>query len=157
MKKKILSVLLALTMVASLAACDNNGGESKESTSGAPSIDASKMEEAAQAGADFENGKFKETKLKLFQDDNRYYITKCTGILDINTSTEDEPAEDENSSATLSVRTVVLNNLKSLKSDDDTSKEVADAGAKYELTKKNNKAVKIIDKAKFESVSHTAA
>ena len=61
MKKKILSVLLALTMVASLAACDN-GGESKESTSGAPSIDASKMEEAAQAGADFENGKFKETK-----------------------------------------------------------------------------------------------
>ncbi|MBR3468138.1 MAG: extracellular solute-binding protein [Lachnospiraceae bacterium] len=62
MKKKILSVLLALTMVASLAACDNNGGESKESTSGAPSIDASKMEEAAQAGADFENGKFNETK-----------------------------------------------------------------------------------------------
>ena len=104
-----------------------------------------------------DSGNFKETKLKLFQDDSRYYITKCTGILDINTSTEDEPAEDENSSATLSVRTVVLNNLKSLKSDDDTSKEVADAGAKYELTKKNNKAVKIIDKAKFESVSHTAA
>ena len=63
MKKKILSVLLALTMVASLAACDNGGKASEESSSsGAPSIDASKMEEAAQAGADFENGKFKETK-----------------------------------------------------------------------------------------------
>ncbi|MBP5670041.1 MAG: extracellular solute-binding protein [Lachnospiraceae bacterium] len=63
MKKKILSVLLAMTMVASLAACDNGGKASEESSSsGAPSIDASKMEEAAQAGADFENGKFKETK-----------------------------------------------------------------------------------------------
>ncbi|MCR5499389.1 MAG: extracellular solute-binding protein [Acetatifactor sp.] len=63
MKKKILSVLLALTMVASLAACDNGGKASEESSSsGAPSIDASKMEEAEKAGADFENGKFKETK-----------------------------------------------------------------------------------------------
>ena len=61
MKKKILSVLLALTMVASLAACDNGGSASQEST-GAPSIDASKMEEAKEAGKDFENGKFKETK-----------------------------------------------------------------------------------------------
>jgi len=61
MKKKILSVLLALTMVASLAACDNGGNASEEST-GAPSIDASKIEEAKEAGKDFENGKFKETK-----------------------------------------------------------------------------------------------
>ncbi|MBO4750532.1 MAG: extracellular solute-binding protein [Lachnospiraceae bacterium] len=61
MKKKILSVLLAMTMVASLAACGKGGNASEEST-GAPSIDASKIEEAKEAGKDFENGKFKETK-----------------------------------------------------------------------------------------------
>ncbi|MBO4364294.1 MAG: hypothetical protein J5912_07940 [Clostridia bacterium] len=104
-----------------------------------------------------DSGNFKETKLKLFEDDTRYYITKCTGILDINTSTEDEPAEDEDSSATLCVRSVVLNTLKALKSDDDTSKEVADGGAKYQLAKKNNKAIKIIDDAKFASVTPVTA
>ena len=59
MKKKILSVLLACTMVASLAAC---GGGSGENESESASISESKIEEAKQAGADFENGKFKETK-----------------------------------------------------------------------------------------------
>ena len=58
MKKKILSVLLACTMVASLAACGGSGKIDSESAS----INESKVEEAKQAGADFENGKFKETK-----------------------------------------------------------------------------------------------
>jgi putative aldouronate transport system substrate-binding protein len=60
MKKKILSVLLACSMVASMAACGGEGGESNEG--GSTSISESKVAEAKQAGADFENGKFKETK-----------------------------------------------------------------------------------------------
>ena len=60
MKKKILSILLACSMVASLAACD--GGDSGEDTGDVSSIQESKAEVAKQAGADFENGKFKETK-----------------------------------------------------------------------------------------------
>ncbi|MBP5265084.1 MAG: extracellular solute-binding protein [Lachnospiraceae bacterium] len=60
MKKKILSILLACSMVASLAACD--GGDSGEDTGDVSAVQESKAEEAKKAGADFENGKFKETK-----------------------------------------------------------------------------------------------
>ncbi|MCR5461277.1 MAG: extracellular solute-binding protein [Acetatifactor sp.] len=60
MKKKILSILLACSMVASLAACDGDG--SGEDTGDVSSIQESKAEVAKQAGAEFENGKFKETK-----------------------------------------------------------------------------------------------
>ena len=59
MKKKILSILLACSMVASLAACSGDGGEDAGDAS---SVQESKAEEAKKAGADFENGKFKETK-----------------------------------------------------------------------------------------------
>ena len=51
MKKKILSILLVCSMAASMAACGGNGsGESKADP------------EVQKAAADFENGKFKETK-----------------------------------------------------------------------------------------------
>ncbi len=60
MKKKILSILLACSMVASLAACD--GGDGGEDTGDVSAVQESKAEEAKKAGADFENGKFKETK-----------------------------------------------------------------------------------------------
>ncbi|MBR4731615.1 MAG: extracellular solute-binding protein [Lachnospiraceae bacterium] len=60
MKKKILSILLACSMVASLAACD--GGDSGEDGGDVSAVQESKAEEAKKAGADFENGKFKETK-----------------------------------------------------------------------------------------------
>ncbi len=51
MKKKILSILLVCSMAASMAACGGNGsGDSKADP------------EVQKAAADFENGKFKETK-----------------------------------------------------------------------------------------------
>ncbi|MBQ9490452.1 MAG: extracellular solute-binding protein [Lachnospiraceae bacterium] len=51
MKKKILSILLVCSMAATMAACGGNGsGESKADP------------EVQKAAADFENGKFKETK-----------------------------------------------------------------------------------------------
>ena len=53
MKKKILSVLLAFTMVASLAACDSGSGSGNGGSGNA---------DVKKAAADFENGKFKETK-----------------------------------------------------------------------------------------------
>lgn len=59
MKKKILSILLACSMVASLAACTSDGGDDAGDAS---AVQESKAEEAKKAGADFENGKFKETK-----------------------------------------------------------------------------------------------
>ena len=59
MKKRILSILLACTMVASLSACTSDGGDDVGDVS---AVQESKAQEAKQAGADFENGKFKETK-----------------------------------------------------------------------------------------------
>ena len=59
MKKKVVSILLACSMIATMAACDNGGEDESAQNS---SISESKAEEAKQAGADFENGKFKETK-----------------------------------------------------------------------------------------------
>ena len=51
MKKKILSLLLVCTMAASMAACGGNDNGGK--------VDP----EVKKAAADFENGKFKETKV----------------------------------------------------------------------------------------------
>jgi putative aldouronate transport system substrate-binding protein len=59
MKKKVVSILLACSMIATMAACDKGGDDESAQNS---SISESKAEEAKQAGADFENGKFKETK-----------------------------------------------------------------------------------------------
>lgn len=92
-----------------------------------------------------DNGKFKETKLKLFEDDDNFYVVKVTGILDLNTSTEepaeksedDEDAEEEE----LSVRQTVINDLKAVKSVDDIEKLVADAGDKYALKGRKDKVV----------------
>ena len=96
-----------------------------------------------------ENGAFKETEIKLFEDDEYFYITKCTGILDIDTSTEEEPAEDAEDDAELSVRAEVINTLKAVRSDDDIKKEVADAGAKYEMKNVKKRVVKIVREKVF--------
>lgn len=104
-----------------------------------------------------ENGAFKETELKLFEDDSYFYITKVTGILDIYTSTEEAPAaseetddsEEAEEEAELSVRATVLNTLKSVKSDDDVKKEVADAGAKYDMKGVKQRVVDIVRKKVF--------
>ncbi len=67
MKKKILSILLAGTMVASLAACGGASGGQAEAPAPAPAAEApaaeTKAEEPApEAAAEFENGKFAETR-----------------------------------------------------------------------------------------------
>ena len=59
---------------------------------------------------------------------------------------DSEEAEEE---AELSVRATVLNTLKSVKSDDDVKKEVADAGAKYDMKGVKQRVVDIVRKKVF--------
>lgn len=72
-------------------------------------------------------------ELKLFEDDDYYYITKCVNILDINTSREDAP-EDED--AEYSVRATIVEELKANRADDDIDAEVAANASKFKITKK---------------------
>ena len=87
-----------------------------------------------------EDGKFSETELKLFEDDSYYYIVKCTGILDLDTSTESEKDEDGNVTDEC-VRDTVIDDLKVIKSGDDLEKMVEDAGDKYALKGKKSKVI----------------
>ena len=96
-----------------------------------------------------EDGAFKETEVKLFEDDTYYYITKCTGILDIVNSVEEEPDDDEEADSELSVRAEVINTLKSVVSADEIVKTVSDAGSLYEMKGVKKRVVEIARKNLF--------
>ncbi len=99
-----------------------------------------------------EDGKFKETKVKLFADASYFYIVKCTGIDDLDTSTEEAPSEEEADEDTiLSVRAVVIRMLKSVTANDEAKTIVKDAGAKYELKDKKDKNIAAVSEKIFTS------
>ena len=92
-----------------------------------------------------ENGAFKETKLKLFEDDNYFYIVKCTGIEDIETSTEEETEETE----ILSVRAYVINVLKYYKATDTMNDDLDALMEKTDISGKKSDVIAKVSKRVF--------
>lgn len=79
------------------------------------------------------DGKVK-TKLILIQDDTYFYITQCTGIKDFDTSVESTDSET-------SVRDTVKTDLLSDLSEAELKEKVKNAGSKYEVKSKKQKAI----------------
>ncbi|MBO4261005.1 MAG: hypothetical protein J5921_00130 [Clostridia bacterium] len=89
-----------------------------------------------------EDGKFKETKLILIEDDSNFYIVKCTGIDDLDNSREEEPAaEDADENTIISVRAHVIRTLKSEKASEEYKAMAEELAAKYSISGKKSNTI----------------